>query len=105
MPNRIHKKRLTALIDARNDDNASHSCAEAMSYREMRMPLNLEKPCPNAVMLTNRNKEWLEMLNLDLRYRIAAGLGVQYVKEHQEQLMEEAWQQLKKIRQPCCQGL
>ena len=46
-----------------------------------------------------RHTQWLEMLNLDLRYRIAAGLGVKYIKDNQEQLMEEAWQQLSKIQE------
>ncbi len=41
--------------------------------------------------------KWLEMLNLNLNYRFAAGLGVQYVKENQELLMEAAWQQLRKL--------
>lgn len=40
---------------------------------------------------------WVEQLNLDARYRIAAGLGAQYVQEEQERLMQLAWQQLDEI--------
>lgn len=45
----------------------------------------------------NRNY-WLEELNLDFRHRAAAGLGVQFVKENQENLMKAAWEQLSKIK-------
>jgi hypothetical protein len=45
----------------------------------------------------NRNL-WLEELNLDFRHRAAAGLGVQFVKENQENLMKAAWEQLSKIQ-------
>lgn len=41
---------------------------------------------------------WLEELNLDFRHRAAAGLGVQFVKENQENLMRAAWEQLSKIK-------
>lgn len=37
---------------------------------------------------------WLAELNLDLRARAAAGLGVAVVQEKQEQLMAAAWKQL-----------
>jgi hypothetical protein len=37
---------------------------------------------------------WVEQLNLDARFRIAAGLGAQYVREEQERLMQRAWEQL-----------
>ncbi len=45
----------------------------------------------------NRNL-WLEELNLDFRHRTAAGLGVDFVKENQENLMKAAWEQLSKIK-------
>lgn len=41
---------------------------------------------------------WLEELNLDFRHRAAAGLGVQFVKNHQEELMKAAWEQLSKVK-------
>lgn len=36
---------------------------------------------------------WLRTLNLDPRYRAAAALGVQVVRDQQEQLMSSAWRQ------------
>ena len=44
------------------------------------------------------NKGWLEELNYDFRHRAAAGLGVQFIKDHQEDLMENAWNQLKEVK-------
>lgn len=46
---------------------------------------------------SNAYGSWLKTLNLDFRYRIAAGLGVRYVKEHQEELMDAAWAQLERV--------
>ena len=46
----------------------------------------------------NNRKEWLEELNLDFRHRAAAGLGVQFIKENQENLMKAVWQQFSKIK-------
>ncbi len=40
---------------------------------------------------------WLEALNLDVRYRVAAGLGTQVVQERQEDLMAAVWEQLGEI--------
>ena len=40
---------------------------------------------------------WLRELNLDPRYRAAAGLGTQVVQDQQEQLMAAAWQQVGEI--------
>lgn len=44
------------------------------------------------------SKKWKDELNLDFQHRIAAGLGVQFVKENQEQLMESAWIQLEEAK-------
>src|SRR5690606_27878938 len=46
----------------------------------------------------DNRSQWLEELNLDFRHRAAAGLGVQVVKENQENLMKAAWEQLSKIK-------
>ena len=37
---------------------------------------------------------WLNELNLDPRYRVAAGLGAEFVKKRQEYLMQKAWEQV-----------
>ncbi|CAN7761660.1 hypothetical protein LJR130_007092 [Variovorax sp. LjRoot130] len=40
---------------------------------------------------------WLDALNLDVRYRVAAGLGTRVVQERQEDLMAAVWQQFGEI--------
>ncbi len=40
------------------------------------------------------NSPWVEKLNLDPRYRGAAGLGTETVKTLQEELMDQAWRQV-----------
>ncbi|HSI74545.1 MAG TPA: hypothetical protein VK957_01565 [Lunatimonas sp.] len=42
--------------------------------------------------------QWLEELNLDFRHRAAAGLGVEFIKENQENLMKSAWEQFSKVK-------
>ncbi|PHN01995.1 hypothetical protein [Flavilitoribacter nigricans] len=44
-------------------------------------------------------QHWLEEINLDFRHRAAAGLGVQFVKQNQEKLMQAAWTQLNKVQE------
>ncbi len=46
----------------------------------------------------DRSRSWLAQLNLDPKYRAAASLGARYVQENQEQLMEDAWNQLGEYR-------
>ncbi|WP_405475276.1 hypothetical protein [Streptomyces sp. NBC_00009] len=41
---------------------------------------------------------WLDTLNLDPRWRVAAGLGTSTVQREQEQLMASAWTQLADVR-------
>lgn len=40
---------------------------------------------------------WLQELNLDPRYRAAAGLGARTVRERQEEFMEAAWKQIGEV--------
>lgn len=43
------------------------------------------------------NKNWVHELNLDPRFRIAAGIGTQVVQKNQEEYMHSAWEQIGKI--------
>lgn len=43
-------------------------------------------------------EQWLEQLNLDLRYRLVAAQGVAFVQQNQEALLEEAWSQYQVIK-------
>jgi len=47
---------------------------------------------------------WLDTLNLDPRWRVAAGIGTQVVRQHQEALMASAWEQAAQM-QPANQRL
>ncbi len=42
-------------------------------------------------------KKWVQELNLDPRFRTAAGFGTDVVQENQENYMEAAWQQVGKV--------
>jgi hypothetical protein len=41
-----------------------------------------------------KNHNWVHRLNLDPRFRVAANLGAQVVKDHDEELMAAAWAQV-----------
>ena len=41
-----------------------------------------------------RDRAWVRALNLDPRFRVAAGLGAEVVRQQQEQLMSAAWDQV-----------
>jgi hypothetical protein len=43
-------------------------------------------------------ERWLDELNLDPRWRVAAGLGAQIVQQNQEKYMEAAWRQVGQIK-------
>ena len=45
------------------------------------------------------NPNWIETLNRDPRYRGAAGLGSQVIRDEQEDLMHRAWQQVDRINE------
>lgn len=45
----------------------------------------------------NNPNLWLNELNLDPRYRVAASLGGDYVRKNQELLMDEAWAQVGEV--------
>lgn len=43
------------------------------------------------------NKNWVHELNLDPRFRVAAGLGTKVVQQGQEEYMQAAWEQVGKV--------
>lgn len=49
------------------------------------------------VDLAGGGDRWLERLNLDPRYRTAAGFGTRIVQDQQETLMDAAWDQLGQV--------
>ena len=51
------------------------------------------------VELSGGDPPWLHELNLDPRYRAAAGLGAEAIRRDQESLMAAAWEQVGEIQQ------
>jgi hypothetical protein len=45
------------------------------------------------------NPVWVEQLNLDFRYRAAAGLGATVVQKNQETFMHRAWEQINTVNE------
>lgn len=52
-----------------------------------------------ATSLDEKNAEWLKQVNLDINYRIAAGLGKKVVQKYQEKLVNRAWQQVEYVNE------
>lgn len=52
------------------------------------------KPDGDVTVDSTRTGNWPDQLNLDPAFRVAAGLGAEVVREHQEQLMSRSWMQL-----------
>jgi hypothetical protein len=51
---------------------------------------------PDGAPLASRDN-WVHELNLDPRFRVAAGFGTKIVQEHQEGYMDAAWNQIGKV--------
>jgi hypothetical protein len=47
----------------------------------------------------NSNKPWYNELNMDVRYRVAAGLGKKVVQQNQEEFVHRAWDVIEKINE------
>lgn len=45
-----------------------------------------------------KNQEWVDQVNLDIHFRIAAGLGKKIIQNHQEELMNRAWKQVESVK-------
>lgn len=56
------------------------------------------KPDGDATVDPLKIADWLEQLNLDPAFRVAAGLGSEVVKEYQEEYVSRAWEQLADYR-------
>lgn len=48
----------------------------------------------STIVDVNNQTAWIDVLNLDPRHRLAAGLGAQVIRKQQEALMASAWEQL-----------
>jgi len=62
-------------------------------YGRWHAPANRLLHAPDGTDL-DPNDNWVHRLNLDPRFRVAAGMGARVVRAHQEEFMQAAWQQL-----------
>lgn len=77
MPKKVHKRRLANIISLIKSGNSSH-CEETKWYRQMDIDYLLDRPCPNTLVLTNRNNEWMETIAKSIKSNrcfIAVGLS------------------------------
>ena len=58
MPRRNHERRLSNIIDKIRSKN-DNDCAETDWYTRMQMDYQLNKPCSNTLVLTDRNNKWI----------------------------------------------
>jgi hypothetical protein len=57
----------------------------------------VERIALSATPAADERTRWLNELNLDPRYRAAAGIGTSVIQKNQEAYMEAAWQQVGKV--------
>lgn len=66
MPKKVHKKRLAKIIDILKN-NLQMNCDETDWYRQMNINYQLNQPCQNSLILTNRNHKWMQTLSQQLK--------------------------------------
>ncbi|SHM44257.1 Uncharacterized conserved protein YbaP, TraB family [Cyclobacterium lianum] len=77
MPRKIHRRRLSAIIEKIRARHTS-DCEETDWYARMEVDYQLQAPCTNALMLTDRNNKWMERIGELLSEKncfIAVGLS------------------------------
>ncbi|MEQ8414206.1 MAG: TraB/GumN family protein [Imperialibacter sp.] len=78
MSPKVHKKRLSRLIQSIKSGGNTQSCEATDMYRQMAFDYRLTEPCHNSLMLTDRNTRWLEKIVGDLQSSscfVAVGLS------------------------------
>lgn len=77
MPAKVHKNRLHTIINLlQTQDNSS--CSSTDWYSAMNFDYQLQAPCTNTLMLTDRNNRWMKTLESKLQTNncfIAVGLS------------------------------
>lgn len=77
MPDKVHKRRISATIEKIESGNAN-DCGEIEWYSRMDIDYKLGQDCPNALLLTNRNAQWMQIISDNLETKkcfIAVGLS------------------------------
>ncbi|PVW13971.1 TraB/GumN family protein [Marixanthomonas spongiae] len=77
MPRKIHRRRLANIIDKIRSKDSSY-CEETDWYSNMEIDYQLNAPCRNTLVLTDRNNKWIKPINDFLEKKncfIAVGLS------------------------------
>lgn len=61
MPRKNHKRRLSNIIEKISTKNIN-DCEETNWYSQMDMDYQMNTPCRNALMLTDRNDKWMKQI-------------------------------------------
>ncbi|MFZ6666199.1 TraB/GumN family protein [Peijinzhouia sedimentorum] len=62
MPRKTHKRRLSNIIEKLRTENAN-DCEETNWYSQMDMDYQMNVPCRNALILTDRNEKWIKKIS------------------------------------------
>ncbi|MEQ8878203.1 MAG: TraB/GumN family protein, partial [Cyclobacteriaceae bacterium] len=77
MPRKTHKRRLSNIIEKIRNQNVN-DCEEINWYSQMDMDYQMNVPCRNALVLTDRNNRWIKKISNLLEEKncfIAVGLS------------------------------
>jgi uncharacterized protein YbaP (TraB family) len=77
MPRKSHKKRLSNIIEKIKIKNADY-CEETDWYLQMKVDYQLDTPCGNSLLLTDRNDKWMKKISSIIEKKnsfIAVGLS------------------------------
>lgn len=62
MPRKVHKKRLATVIEKIKSKDSTY-CEETDWYVNREIDYQLKQPCRNALILTDRNNNWMKMIS------------------------------------------
>jgi uncharacterized protein YbaP (TraB family) len=62
MPRKVHKKRLANVIEKIKSKDSTN-CEETDWYVNMEIDYQLKQPCRNALILTDRNNNWMKIIS------------------------------------------
>ena len=62
MPRKVHKKRLSSLINLLRNNTKTRRCEDSETYKNQEFTYNLEDECQNNLMLTDRNNKWMQTI-------------------------------------------
>jgi hypothetical protein len=96
---RPFQQRLATLVNLPDTYQQSGASADPLIVPPIygRWHAAVERLTASTASSPEERTRWLNELNLDPRYRAAAGIGTTVVQKNQEEYMEAAWQQVGKV--------